>query len=197
MTIEPFVPPTTGYPPRPFHFIHPTAEVDPTVTIGEGVKVWANAGILYNTTLGRNVSVGRCSEIGHDCVIGDGTRIGYNVFIPNGSKIGKNVFIGPSTLFCDDKHPRVRNAWEPPYHAQPPVIEDGAAIGAGVVVLPGIHIGKGAKIAAGSVVTRDVADYVTVRGGKAAKPVEGPAEWDTEALNDTTEAQYKVRISSL
>jgi acetyltransferase-like isoleucine patch superfamily enzyme len=188
---------TGTFPPKPFQFIHPTAELDPTVEVGDGVTVWANAGILHHAVLGNNVSVGRCSEIGHHTTIGDGTRIGYNVFIPNNAKIGRDVFIGPSVTFCDDMHPRIRRTWEPPYHAQPPVIEDGAAVGAGVVVLPGIHIGKGAKIAAGSVVTKDVGDYVTVRGGKAAHPVDGPKEWNTEALNDTTEAQWKVRLSSL
>jgi acetyltransferase-like isoleucine patch superfamily enzyme len=191
-----FVPPTTGYPPRPFHFIHQTAEVDPTVTVGEGVKVWANAGVLYNTVLGNDVSIGRCSEIGHDSVIGAGSRIGYNVFLPNGSQVGRKVFIGPNVTFCDDMHPRIRNPWEPPYHAQPPVIGDGAAIGAGVVVLPGIRIGKGAKIAAGSIVTKDVADYCAVRGGPA-RYFESPKEWNTEALADKTEAQYHVRMSSL
>lgn len=185
-----------AYIAHPNVYAHPSADIAVNVTIGEGSKIWACAGILYGAVLGRNVSVGRCSEIGHGTTIGDGTRIGYNVFIPNNAVIGKNVFIGPSVTFCDDMHPRVRNAWEPPYHAQPPVIEDGAAIGAGVVVLPGIHIGKGAKIAAGSVVTKDVRDYGAVRGGPA-RYFEPPVGWDTEALNDTTEAQYTVRKSSL
>ena len=184
-----------GYPPVPKTFIHHTAEVDPTGEIGESCKIWANVGILHHAVLGRNVSIGRCSEIGHDTVIGDGSRIGYNVFIPNHAVIGKNVFVGPNVTFCDDMHPRVRNPWEPPYHAQPPRIDDGAAIGAGVVVLPGIHIGKGAKIAAGSIVTRNVKDYAAVRGGPA-RYFDAPKEWDTEALDDS-EAQYHVRASSL
>ena len=185
----------TTYPPRPASFIHPTADIDPTVDIGDGCKIWANVGILREAVLGRYVSVGRLTEIGHNTTIGDGSRIGYNVFIPNNARIGKNVFIGPNVTFCDDKHPRVRNPWEKPYPAQPPVIEDGAAIGAGVVVLPGIHIGKGAKIAAGSIVTKDVADYTAVRGGPA-RYFESPKEWDTESLTDN-EAQYHARISAL
>lgn len=196
MTVEPFVSPIHGYPPRPFHFIHPTAEVDPTVEVGEGVKVWANAGVLYHTKLGRHVSIGRGTEIGHDSVIGDGTRIGYGCFLPNGSTVGRDVFIGPSCVFCDDMHPRILRPWDKPYRAQPPVIEDGAAIGAGVTVLPGIHIGKGARIAAGSIVTKDVPDYTAVRGGPA-RYFEPPKEWDTHALDDVTEAQHNARISSL
>jgi acetyltransferase-like isoleucine patch superfamily enzyme len=171
--------------------------VDSSVQIGEGTTIWAYANVMRDVRIGRNCVIGAHTEIGRGTVIGDGTHIGQGVFIPNNSRFGRDVFVAPKVGFCDDMHPRIRRAWEPPYHAQPPVVEDGAAIGLGSVVLPGIHIGKGAKVAAGSVVTRDVKDYVTVRGGKAAQPVEGPKEWDTETLNDTTEAQYHVRLSSL
>ena len=187
----------TGYPPAPSTFIHPTAEVDPTATIGDGTKIWRGVGILWDVKIGQNCSIGGLTEVGHHTTIGDGSRIGYNVFIPNNARIGKNVFVGPNVTFCDDMHPRVRLSWEQPYTAQPPIIEDGAAIGAGVVILPGIHIGRGAKIAAGSVVTKNVGDYVTVRGGRAAYPVDGPKEWDTEVLNTESEAKYQARISSL
>lgn len=196
MTIEPFVSPIDGYPPRPPCRIHPTAEVHHSARIGRDVTIWGCAAILHDAVLGDGVSVGRCSEIGHNTRIGDNSRIGYNVFIPNNSVIGKDVFIGPNVTFCDDMHPRIRKPWEPPYKAQPPVIEDGAAIGAGVVVLPGIRIGKGAKVAAGSIVTKDVKDYGAVRGGPA-RYFESPKAWDTETVSDTTEAQYKVRMSSL
>jgi len=194
---EPFESPIHGYPPRPFHFIHHNAEVDPTVTIGEGVKIWANACVMYDTVLGRDVSIGRGTEIGHGTTIGDGTRIGYGCFVPNNAKIGRDVFIGPSCTFCDDMHPRTRKPWEPPYHAQPCVIEDGAAIGAMVTLLPGVHIGKGARIAAGSIVTRDVRDYTAVRGQGGAKEFTPPKEWDPAASDDKTEAQYRARMSAL
>jgi acetyltransferase-like isoleucine patch superfamily enzyme len=196
MKVEPFVSPISGFPPRPPCRIHPTAEVDHTVKVGEDTVIWGCTAILHHVTIGANVSIGRCSEVGHNTVIGDNTRIGYNVFIPNNAVIGRDVFIGPNVTFCDDMHPRCRKPWEPPYHAQPPVIEDGAAIGAGVVVLPGIHIGKGAKVAAGSIVTKDVKDYGAVRGGPA-RYFEAPKAWDTAPLSDTTEEQYKARLSSL
>lgn len=185
----------TTYPPRPASFLHPSAIVDPSVTYGDGTKIWQFTNVMHDVVLGRGVSIGGSSEIGHGTHIGDGSRIGYNVFIPNNARFGKNVFVGPNVTFCDDMHPRVRNSWEPPYKAQPPVVGDGAAIGAGVTVLPGIQIGKGAKIAAGSIVTRDVPDYAAVRGGPA-RYFEAPKEWDTEALNDT-EAQYQARVSAL
>lgn len=174
--VPPFVPPTTGYPPRPLTAVHPMAEVDPSVTLGEGVRIWACVGVLRDTIIGHHVSIGRCSEIGHSCVIGDGTRIGYNVFLPNGSKVGRNVFIGPNVTFCDDKWPKVPNLGDPPYTALPPTIGDGASIGAGCVILPGVTIGVGARVAAGAIVTKDVPNYCAVRGGPA-RYFEPPAAW--------------------
>jgi acetyltransferase-like isoleucine patch superfamily enzyme len=50
-------------------------------------------------------------------------------------------------------------------HASAPVvIEDGAWIGAGAVVLPGITVGQGAVVAAGAVVTQNVAPRTMVAG---------------------------------
>jgi maltose O-acetyltransferase len=81
--------------------------------------------------------------------------------------VGKNVFMGPGVICTDDKHPKIHRPGEPPYRAQPPIIGDDAAIGAAVIILPGIKIGVGARVAAGSIVTKDVPNYTCVRGGPA------------------------------
>lgn len=145
--------------------IHPKADVDSTAAIGELTRVWANAGVLQHVTIGKGCSVGRGAEIGRGSVVGDRSRIGWNVFLPPRSVVGARVFIGPGTICCDDKQPRVPMPGESAsYLAMPPVIEDDAVIGAGVVLLPGVRIGKGAFIGAGAVVTKDVEDGVTVTG---------------------------------
>lgn len=179
------------YPPRPAVFIHPQADVDPTAEVGDGTKIWACTGILYNTKIGKQVSVGRCSEIGHDSVIGDGTRIGYNVFLPNHSTVGEYVFIGPNVTFCDDRYPKVPRSWDKPYTALPPTIGDGAVIGAGCVILPGIKIGIGARIAAGSIVTKDVPNYCAVRGGPA-RFFDPPEAWNP-LVQLVKETEDKIR----
>ena len=43
-------------------------------------------------------------------------------------------------------------------------------IGAGVIILPNVHIGDGAILAAGAVVTKDIDPY-TISGGIPAKPI--------------------------
>jgi maltose O-acetyltransferase len=69
-------------------------------------------------------------------------------------------------MFADDRYPRVNN---PRYHAEPPTIEDDVAVGMGVVVLPGVTLGRGCVIGAGAVVTFDVPPYMTVVGNPARK----------------------------
>lgn len=143
---------------KPVNFIDLSAE------IGDDTWVWHYAVILSGVVIGRNCSIGSFVEVGKNCSIGDGTRIGSHTFLPPGAKIGRNVFIGPSCTFTDDKHPKVGNTG---YHAEPPVIEDNASIGAGCVILPGVHIGSNAVIGAGSVVTRSVPPGGLVYGDKA------------------------------
>lgn len=140
---------------KPVNFIAETAR------IGEGTTIWHWAVILDDVVIGKNCSIGSNTEIGRGSVIGDNTRIGYGCFLPPRSIVGSNVFISPSVICCDDKFPRVGNDH---YFAQPPVIEDFAAIGAGSVILPGVRIGYRAMIGAGSVITKDVEQMTIIRG---------------------------------
>ena len=138
--------------------------VDRTATIGHGTSIWHWAVVLADVIIGDNCSIGSHAEIGRGTIIGENTRVGAFVFLPPNSKVGKNVFIAPHVMFCDDKHPRAGNA---EYIAQPPTILDGASVGAGSVVLPGVTIGRKAMVGAGSIVTRDVPDGAVVRGEPA------------------------------
>lgn len=140
--------------------MNPQNFIDPSAVIRKGTRVWHFAVVLADVFIGENCSIGSCCEIGHGSVIGNGSRIGHGVFLPPKSIVGENVFIGPSVTFTDDKAPRVNN---PDYNAQPPIIENGANIGAAAVILPGVRIGAGAMIGAGAIVTKDVAPLRMVR----------------------------------
>ncbi len=79
-------------------------------------------------------------------------------------RIEDDVFIGPNTTFTNDKRPQSR-AGSDKYLKT--IIKSGASIGAGCVVLPGLTIGRRALIGAGTLITKDVPDSVTVYGNPA------------------------------
>lgn len=141
--------------------------VDPSAKVPASTSVWHFARVLADVVIGQHCSIGGGTEIGRGSTIGDYSRIGANCFLPPNAKIGQYVFVGPGCVFTDDRYPRVPAPGDPPYDARPPIIEDGASIGAGAVILPGIRIGMGARVAAGSVVTHDVAPGTVVKGSPA------------------------------
>lgn len=142
--------------------------IDESVKVGLGVKVWHYAIVLADCNLGVGCMIGSRTEVGRGSVIGAHARVGSGVFLPSNSQIGERVFIGPNVTFTDDRHPYVRDPGvENDYDARPPVVEDYASIGAGAVILPGIRVGHHATVAAGAIVTRDVAPYAHVRGEPA------------------------------
>ncbi len=159
----------------PGHFV--TAFIDASATLGDDSVVWHFARILADVRIGRGVSIGGGAEIGRGSVIGDDSRISAGVFLPPNSVVGKGVFIGPNATFTDDKHPRVLKPGDPPYTAEPPIIHDFAAIGAGAVICPGITIGEGARVAAGAIVTKNVVPHGMVRG-MPARPRTMPRPWE-------------------
>ena len=139
------------------------------ITIGDNSWI---CGDITSQGAGGNVS------IGSDTFIGVGTRIWSNKLI----SIGNRVQISHNCNILDsDTHPinpeeRYRN-WKNfragdhssncDYNAEAIVIEDDPWIGANVTVLKGVHIGKGAIVGTGSVVTKSVPDYAVVHGNPA------------------------------
>lgn len=147
--------------------------IDPSVTMGEGTRVWHYSCVLADVRLGAFVNIGSGCEIGRGSTIGDRSRIGAHVFLPPNSTVGADVFLGPNVTCTDDRHPRAGNA---DYIAEPPIIEDGASIGAGAVLLPGVRIGAHARVAAGAIVTRDVPAHGHVVGMPARERAM-PVQW--------------------
>ena len=98
------------------------------------------------------VRIGEGCNTGNDEVL-DGRR---GLFIGNRVATGSDIMI--YTLQHDMDSPSFAPA------GGPVVIEDYVYIGPRAIILPGVHIGKGAVIAAGAVVTQDVAPYAVVGG---------------------------------
>jgi acetyltransferase-like isoleucine patch superfamily enzyme len=121
------------------------------VTIGHRFQCGHNVLIREKTVIGNNTSVGTASVIEGYSSFGNNVSIQSMVFVPTNTKIADGVFIGPAVVLTNDRYPPTRNV-----ELKGPVLEENSVIGAKAVILPGIRIGKGAFVAAGSVVTRDV-----------------------------------------
>jgi acetyltransferase-like isoleucine patch superfamily enzyme len=130
------------------------------VVIGNDFQTGHNVIIRENTHIGNRVAIGTGTIIEGHVVIGDDVSLQSMVYIPTGVIIGNRVFIGPNAVLTNDKYP-------PGENLQAPQISDGATIGANSTLLPGISIGRGSLIAAGSVVTKDVPDNMMAIGSPA------------------------------
>lgn len=143
-------------------------KVGDNVIFEEGVLVFHPE----NIEIGNNVYIGHNTILKgyykNKMIIGDHTWIGQNCFLHSagGIKIGKAVGIGPMVkistsmhkeelskpvLFCDLEFGEV-------------IIEAGCDVGIGSIILPGVKIGEGSIVGAGSVVTKEVEPYSVVAG---------------------------------
>ncbi len=122
------------------------ARIEPGAFIREHAVIGDNAVIM----MGATINIG--------AIVGEGTMIDMNATLGGRATTGKNVHVGAGAVLA--------GVIEPP-SAQPVVIEDDVLIGANAVVLEGVRVGKGAVVAAGAIVTEDVAAGTVVAGTPA------------------------------
>lgn len=107
---------------------------------------------------------------------GTGMKLGRNVFVNQnctfydlgGLAIGDDVMIGPNVSLITSGHPVAPSRRRDFVVAKPIVIERNVWIGAGATIVGGVTVGENSVVAAGAVVTRDVAPNVLVGGNPAA-----------------------------
>ncbi len=129
---------------------HEYSILDCTVEIGTCTKIWQFATVIRSAKIGEYCTVGACSVV-DGAEVGDRCLIGHGAQIHPGTKIGNNVFVGPGAIFCNDMWPSTKKDGFEIGDNWTIVVEDGAVIGAGAVILPGVRIGKGSMVAAGAV----------------------------------------------
>lgn len=136
-------------------------DIGPRVSFIGAMTVIGSGGGVY----------GRLS-IGEGALIGEGATFNLDDRIT----IGKNVSLGPSVSIFTSTHllgPGSRRM-HPEVMTRPVVIEDGVWVGVGSIVLPGVTIGRGCVISAGSVVAESMAPNMLVSGNPAVAREELP-----------------------
>lgn len=109
--------------------------IHPTAVISEKAEICEGTVVMQGTV------IQSCARIGRHCIINTGASVDHECLI------GDFVHISPHSTLCGNVQ-----------------VEEGAWIGAGAVVIPGVKIGKWSVIGAGAVVVTDVPDRVIAVG---------------------------------
>ncbi|HLU79253.1 MAG TPA: acyltransferase [Burkholderiaceae bacterium] len=142
--------------------IHPSAVVDDGALIGPGTRVWHFTHICAGARVGAQVSVGQNVFIAAKAVVGDRCKIQNNVSIYDGVTLEDDVFCGPGVVFTNVYNPRAHI--ERKHEYRPTRVMRGATLGANCTIVCGVTIGRGAFVAAGAVINRDVPDHALMAG---------------------------------
>ena len=145
-------------------YIHETAEVSSTASIGEGTRVWHLVQIREDSVIGNDCNISKNVYVDAGVHIGNRVKIQNNVSVYHGVTLEDDVFVGPSAVFTNDFYPRAFNAdWK----VSETLVKQGASIGANATIVCGNKVGRYAMVGSGSVVTKDVPDYALVAGNPA------------------------------
>jgi len=154
-------------PGLPGVFVHESAYVDQPVTIGAGTRIWHFTHVLAGCEIGEACILGQNVMAGPDVRIGNRCKIQNNVSVYPGVTLEDEVFVGPSAVFTNVINPRA--FIERKSEFKPTLVKRGATIGANVTIVCGHTLGEYCFIAAGAVVTSDVAPYALMAGVPARR----------------------------
>jgi UDP-2-acetamido-3-amino-2,3-dideoxy-glucuronate N-acetyltransferase len=147
--------------PKSF-FVHPSAYVDQPCEIGEGTRIWHFSHVMEGAKVGKNCILGQNVFIAKDVIIGDNVKIQNNVSIYTGVQLEDEVFLGPSCVLTNVLNPRSEVNRHDLYEKT--LLRRGCTVGANATLVCGITVGRYAFLAAGSLITQDVADYALMMG---------------------------------
>ena len=152
------------------------------LTIGAGAVIRPFTTIYAGSTFGARLQTGQGASIREDNVVGDDVNIGTNAVLEFGNRLGSrvrihsgcflelvtiedDVFVGPNVVFTDDPHPMGCPRYQECKGGA--VVRRLSRIGANSTILPGVEIGEGSLVGAGSVVVHDVPAGAVVAGNPA------------------------------
>lgn len=176
-------------------YIHSSAVVDPGSQIGDFSSVWHFCHIESRAIIGENCNLGQNVYVGNNAIVGNGCRLGNSVSIFSHVELSDFVFCAPFMVFTHISFPRAAVNRRATFAKT--IVKAGVTLGANATVVPGITIGEGTFLAAGSTLTRDTlpwslmigvparqVGWVSAFGEKIPLPLEGTGEWSCPHTGD-------------
>ena len=140
--------------------VYAGARLDDEVIIGDGAQV------RERSVIGAGSVIGRASSVDNDVVVGERVKVQTNVYLTGFSVVEDDVFVGPGASTTNDD---TMNRHDPEDALRGATIRRAARIGGSAVLVPGVEIGEEAFVAAGAVVTSDVAPRAFMIGVPARR----------------------------
>jgi UDP-2-acetamido-3-amino-2,3-dideoxy-glucuronate N-acetyltransferase len=147
---------------------HPSAVIDDGAEIGDGTRIWHFCHVSSGARIGRSCVLGQNVYVAPGVRVGDRCKIQNNVSLYTGVELEDEVFVGPSAVFTNVINPRAFIERKHEYGRT--IVRRGATIGANATIVCPREIGAHALVAAGAVVTKNVAERALV-AGVPARPV--------------------------
>ena len=160
-----------------------------------GCKLGNHVHIAHNTILREFTEVGDYSSIGSLVMCEGYTKIGHHTTIHSQChitarmNIGNYVFFGPNVTTANDRKIRYYRP-DITLEDKGPTVGNGAIIGAGAALMPYVEIGKGAFVAMGALVTKDVPEFMLVMG----IPAKQVRHVNDEEVIEELKADYAIFI---
>lgn len=179
----------------PTVFVHPSAVVDEGATIGAYSSIWHFSHVDHGATVRENCNLGQNTYVGNRAIVGNGCRLGNSVSVFSHVELEDFVFCAPFMVFTHISFPRAavsrRNVFDKT------LVKTGTTLGANSTVVPGITLGMGTFVAAGSVLTKTTKDWSLMVGAPARQvgwvsafgeridlPLSGSGEWQCPHTGD-------------
>jgi UDP-2-acetamido-3-amino-2,3-dideoxy-glucuronate N-acetyltransferase len=148
-------------------FVHESAYVDDGAVLGADTKVWHFCHVMSGAVIGDRCSLGQNVVVMNGTKIGNNCKIQNNVSIYEGVELEDDVFCGPSMVFTNVVNPRSHVSRKHEYRRT--LVKRGGTIGANATIVCGATLGEFAFVAAGAVITKDVASYALMAGVPARR----------------------------
>ncbi len=154
--------------------VHETADVEEGADVAESATVWRHAHVRRGARVGPDCVVGAGAFIDTGVVLGDRVKVQNNALVYSPAVVDDGAFVGPAAVLTNDRTPRAvtsdgASRSKSDWRAVGVHLRAGCSIGAHAVCVAPVTVGCWAMVAAGAVVTQDVADHALVAGVPARR----------------------------